>query len=122
MTVQNIPPIPQKKKRFKMLDKVKDFLRKQSGAVKQELNSIIWVLEQDGYLTYPYGEKIEGDDDLFAIRVMQSGNIRVFYVYGLNDFVFGLHAYVKKTEHIRSKELREARKALHELISGGFIK
>ena len=122
MTAQNIPPIPQKKKRFKMLDKVKDFLRKQPGAVKQELNSIVWVLEQDGYLTYPYGEKIEGDDDLFAIRVMQSGNIRVFYVYGLNDFVFGLHAYEKKTEHIPAKELREARKALHELISGGFIK
>ena len=122
MPASNMPPIPKKKKRFKMLDRVKDFLREQSGDVKKELNGIIWMLERDGFLAYPYGEKIEGDDELFAIRVMQSGNIRIFYVYGLNDFVFGLHAYVKKTERIPAKELKEARRALLELISGGCIK
>lgn len=47
----------------------------------------------------PYGEKVSGED-LFAIRVIQAGNIRVFYVYGLNDIVYGIHAYTKKTQVI----------------------
>ncbi len=110
------------KKIFKMLDRVKDFLREQPGEVKQELNGIVWRLERDGYLNYPYGEKIEGDDDLFAIRVIQSGNIRIFYVYGQNDYVFGIHGYVKKTEQIPARELKEARRALRELMLGGLIK
>ena len=80
------PPTPEKKKHFRLLGRVKDFLRNQSGDVKQEFNSIVWALERDEYLNYPYGEKVEGED-IFAIRVVQAGNIRVFYVYGSNDRV-----------------------------------
>ena len=112
----------QKKKHFRMLQAVKDFLRDQPGDVKQELNNIVWKLETDGTLTSPYGEKISGDDRLFTIRVIQAGNVRVFYVYGIQDIVFGLHGYVKKTEEIPQQELEHARKITRELIAAGVVK
>ena len=121
MTKQSKQTGPEKKKHFELMDPVKLFLRDLSGDVKQELNSLIWMLETDGFLEYPYGEKISGDDELFAIRVIQTGNIRVFYVYGLHDIVYGIHGYVKKTEKIPKKELKQARTVLNLLIEGGLI-
>ena len=111
-----------KKKFFVMLDSVKDFMREQPGDVKQELNGIIYRLETTGMLTMPYGEKIKGDEQLFAIRIMQAANIRIFYVYGIRNYVFGLHGYVKKTQDIPEKEMKQARKMLLELIQGGMVK
>ena len=121
MTAKNMQPTPEKKKHFELMDPVKDFLRDLPGDIKQELNSLIWMLESDGYLEYPYGEKIGGDDDLFAIRVIQTGNIRVFYVYGRDNAVYGIHAYEKKTEKIPRKELKRARTVLKILTEGGLI-
>ena len=69
----------------------------------------------------PFGEKIDGED-LFAIRVIQAGNIRVFYVYGIADFVFGIHAYEKKTQEIPERELKQARRVFKALINGGCIR
>ena len=110
-----------KKKHFYMMQAVKDFMREQSGDIKQELNGIIWRLEMDGSLEMPYGEKITGEN-LFAIRVIQTGNIRVFYVYGVADYVFGIHAYTKKTQTIPEKELNYARKVARDLKLKGVIK
>ena len=109
----------EKKKHFRMLGRVKDFLRDQPGEVKQELNGLIFQLERDGYLNYPNAEKVE--DEMFAIRVIQTGNIRLFYVYGLNDRIYGIHGYVKKTEQIPENELKQARKMLKLLIQGGQV-
>ena len=100
---------------------VKDFMREQSGDVKKELNNIIWRLEIDGSLVMPYGEKISGEN-LFAIRVIQAGNIRVFYVYGINDIVYGIHAYTKKTQTIPIEHKEYALKILKALINGGLVK
>lgn len=110
-----------KKKHFYMMQAVKDFMREQSGDIKQELNGIIWRLEMNGSLEMPYGEKITGEN-LFAIRVIQTGNIRVFYVYGVADYVFGIHAYTKKTQTIPEKELNYARKVARDLKLKGVIK
>ena len=109
-----------KKKLFKLLVPVKEFLRDQPGAVKQELNGLIWKLEEDGYLTMPHAEKIEGEN-MFAIRVIQTGNIRIFYVYGSYDIIYGIHGYVKKTEQIPENELNHARNILKRLIQGGNL-
>ena len=79
-----------KKKHFRMMQNVKDFMREKDGDIKQELNNIIYRLEMEGTLSMPYGEKLSGED-LFAIRVMQTANIRIFYVYGIQDFIFGIH-------------------------------
>ena len=112
---------PQKKKIFKMLLPVRDFMRSQSGDIKQELNNIIWRLEMTGFLVMPYGEKISGEN-LFAIRVIQAGNIRVFYVYGENDAIYGIHAYEKKTEQIPDHEIREANRMITLLREKGKVK
>ena len=109
-----------KKKLFKLLVPVKEFLRDQPGAVKQELNGLIWKLEEDGYLNMPHAEKIEGEN-MFAIRVIQTGNIRIFYVYGSYDIIYGIHGYVKKTEQIPENELNHARNILKRLIQGGNL-
>ena len=71
-------------------------------------------------MNYPNAEKIEGED-LFALRVIQTRTIRVFYVYGLYDVIYGIHGYVKKTEQIPENELKQARKLLRQLIQGGCI-
>ena len=110
-----------KKKNFVMMQSVKDFMREQSGDVKQELNNIVWRLEKHGVLTMPYGEKINGEN-LFAIRIIQAGNVRIFYVYGVDDLVFGIHAYTKKTQAIPGKELNYARQILRLLIMEGLVK
>ena len=88
-----------------MLQNVKDFMRDQSGNVKQELNNIVWRLETEGALVMPYGDKISGED-LFAIRIIQAGNIRVFYVYGIADYIFGIHAYTKKNASNPGKRVK----------------
>lgn len=113
--------ITTKKKYFYMLQAVKDFMREQSGDIKQELNNIIWRLETEGALVMPYGEKVSGEN-LFAIRVIQTGNIRVFYVYGINDIVYGIHAYTKKTQTIPREHKEYANKVLKALITGGLVK
>lgn len=112
--------VPQKKKIFKMLPPVCDFMRGQSGDIKKELNGIIWRLEVSGTLVMPYGEKISGEN-MFAIRVVQAGNIRVFYVYGNRDFVYGIHAYEKKTEQIPTREMQQARLMVKMLQKHGRI-
>lgn len=110
-----------RKKIFKMLLPVRDFMRDQSGDIKQELNNIIWRLETEGTLEMPYGEKISGDN-LFAIRVIQAGNIRVFYVYGTENLIYGIHAYQKKTEQIPKCELKQADRMIKLLKHSGAIK
>ena len=114
--------IKPKKKIFIMLLPVRYFMRTQSGDIKQELNSIIWRLETDGMLEMPYGEKIVGDDDLFAIRVIQAGNIRIFYVYGPGNLIYGIHAYEKKTAQIPKSELKQADKMIKLLKLSGKLK
>lgn len=110
-----------KKKIFKMLLPVRDFMREQSGEVKEELNGIIWRLEIEGALAMPYGEKISGRN-LFAIRVIQAGNIRVFYVYGIGNLIYGIHAYEKKTQQIPEAELEQANRMIKLLQRSGVVK
>ena len=112
---------PEKKKRFYMMQPVRDFMRDQSGDAKQELNGIIWKLETEGALSMPYAEKLDGEN-LFAIRVIQAANIRVFYVYGVKDLVFGIHGYTKKTEQIPDCERRKAERMVKLLRQRGAIK
>lgn len=58
---------------------------------------------------------------MFAIRIIQAGNIRIFYVYGLENRVYAIHGYVKKTQEIPQREMVIARKALKWLIQKGLV-
>ncbi|WP_353891187.1 type II toxin-antitoxin system RelE/ParE family toxin [uncultured Victivallis sp.] len=49
-------------------------------------------------------------------------NIRVFYAYGVNDLIFGIHAYEKKTEQIPDCERKRADRMIKLLQQSGALK
>lgn len=100
---------PEKKKRYVALPRVKDFMETQLLAIRDEYDDIVRELEINGRLSMPTGEKLK-DENLYAIRIIQAGNVRVFYVYGHEDKIYGIHGYVKKTQHIPGGELNIAKK------------
>lgn len=108
------------KKTYVELDDVKTFINSQSEGIQLEYRAIVKKLKQDGRLNMPFGEKITGKN-LFAIRVIQAGNIRVFYVYGINERIFGIHGYVKKTQQIPQHEMKKALKISKLLKERGMI-
>ena len=99
---------PTRKKRYTELLRVTAFMQAQSKEMQHEYADIVDELERNGRLSMPTGEKV--DSTLFAIRVIQAGNVRVFYVYGKGNNIYGLHGYVKKTQQILAKEKRLAEK------------
>ena len=68
------------------------------------------TLRESGRLEYPYGEKIGGEVNLFAIRIRKDGNARFFYAYDDGTAVWILNGYEKKTESIPKRELKRARR------------
>ena len=109
-----------KKKLFIEFPHVTQFMSTQSEKINAEYREIVQLLERDGRLSMPNGEKIRGED-LFAIRVINAGNVRVFYVYGKEDNVYGIHGYVKKSQKIPISELEQARKLARELKQARLI-
>ncbi|OQA86146.1 MAG: hypothetical protein BWY31_01481 [Lentisphaerae bacterium ADurb.Bin242] len=109
-----------KKKFFKELPQVESFMAAQSVEVNTEYKDIVDGLERNGRLSMPNGEKV--DASLFAIRVIQAGNVRIFYVYGIGSNIYGIHAYDKKMQQIPGKELDLAHKAIKILRKGGRVK
>lgn len=89
--------------------------------MRTEYLAIVDMLEKDGRLVMPFGEKIEGEN-LFAIRVIRAGNVRVFYVYGNADRIYGIYGYVKKTQEIPEHDLKQAKRICKALKKGGLIK
>lgn len=109
------------KKEYVELPDVAEFMNAQSPEVRNEYDVIASRLAHDGHLNMPYGEKIKGKN-LFAIRIIQAGNIRVFYVYGVKDRIIGIHGYVKKTQQIPNHELNCAVKIMKLLKAEGLVK
>jgi phage-related protein len=109
------------KKRFIELEQVRGFIADQADAVRAEYLLIVARLETRGTLEMPLAEKISGKN-LFVIRVIHAGNIRVFYVYGHGDIIWGIHAYEKKTRTIPAKEMSKAERAVKILRQRRLIK
>lgn len=72
------------------------------------LRRIVARLEDDGYLVAPFGEKVEGYANLFAIRIASGRNIRFFYAYAIVDVVWILSGYEKKRQSIPAREIERA--------------
>ena len=102
-----------KKKHYIELDRVIKFFKTQSSNVKNEYDVIVNILEQEGKLNDPIGEKV--NKTLFAIRIITAGNVRIFYVYGKENKIYGIHGYVKKTREIPKNELATSNKVCKEL-------
>lgn len=110
-----------RRKKYIELSAVTEFMAAQTDDVNIEYNEIIEKLEASGRLEMPFAEKIQGKN-LFAIRIIHAGNIRIFYVYGFGDAVFGIHAYVKKTKTIPDHEMNKAVRIIKSMRQEGMIK
>ena len=108
------------KKKYVALPQVEELIEEQSVEVQLEYDEIVEKLERQGRLQSPFGEKV--NSDLFAIRVVQAGNVRVFYVYGADDFVYGIYGYVKKTQKIPLKQMKQAERVVKKLKQRGVLK
>jgi len=91
-----------------------------SKAINAEYREIVQRLELQGHLSMPFGEKLKSEN-MFSIRIIHAGNVRVFYVYGKNDLIYGIYGYVKTTRAIPIAELKQARKLARALKQMGLI-
>ena len=110
----------EKKKFFIEFPNVTSFMSMQSKEINEEYREIVLKLESEGHLLMPFGEKLKGEN-LFAIRVINAGNVRIFYVYGKEQFIYGIHGYVKTTRKIPHVELKHVRRLAKELKQAGLI-
>lgn len=108
-----------KKKHYIELDRVIKFIKTQNTNIRDEYDVIVKILEQEGNLSAPLGEKV--NKTLFAVRIIVTGNVRVFHVYGEGNKIYGIHGYVKKTREIPKNELGIANKICNELKKSNLI-
>lgn len=96
------------KKTVIQLSQALAFAQEMSDLSQKKYVAICKILGEQGFANSPLTEKLEGQSNLFAIRIMTSGNERFFYCYAIEDIIFILCGYEKKTNHIPSKELAKA--------------
>ena len=107
-----------KKKTYLALQKVRDFIDEQSEVSRIEYLNLVDRLEDEGYLIEPFAKKL--DTDLFEIRIRKGKQIRVFYFDHENDYIFGVHAFVKKTQKTPKQEIKQAQKIISEIKRGEY--
>ena len=95
-------------KKVIQLPEVMKFANGMSAASQKQYYASLDVLEANGRLSAPRAEKVAGEDNLFAIRIMTRGNERFFYCYEEVDFIYVLHGYAKKKNKIPRVELDKA--------------
>ncbi len=108
----------EKKKTYLAVKKVRDFIDLQSDETRAEYLSITERLELEGYLIEPFAKKL--DSDLFEIRVRKGKQIRVFYFYHDDEYIFGVHAFVKKTQKTPKQEIKQAQKIISKIKRGEY--
>lgn len=99
-------------------EEVKAFVKTMSSASQFKYRLARQVLGEVGYLRYPMGEKVEGVDDFFVIRILTKGNERFFYCYDDGEMIVVLHGYSKTTKKIPRHELAHALRVKDQLLGG----
>lgn len=104
------------KKQVELTAQAVDFIFDQSPVVMIEFRRIIRDLARNGRLSRPDGEKVEGYDNLFEMRVhAPDGQFRAFYCYAVGDKIYVLSGFVKKTPKTPKAEIRKALRIKREL-------
>jgi phage-related protein len=107
-----------KKKTYLALQKVREFIDEQSEESRIEYLNLVDRLEDEGYLIEPFSKKL--DSDLFEIRIRKGKQIRVFYFYHEDEYIFGVHAFVKKTQKTPKQEMKQAQKIISKIKRGEY--
>ena len=79
-----------------------------------KIESRLLLLSRDGFLTAPFGKKI--NNKLFEIRVNVGSQWRVLYSYLTNHQIILLSIFNKKTQKLPQKEYQKAIKRLEKYI------
>ena len=103
------------KKETLLTEQAKAFADTMPNECQIEFKLIRNKLEETGRLVAPYGEKVSGYDNLFAIRIKKGKNIRFFYCYDDGTYVWILNGYEKKSMMIPGKEIKKALNIKKEL-------
>lgn len=83
---------------------------------RRKIVAIAKILEEEGRLVAPYGEKVEGQKGLFEIRAKDAdGQYRVFYVYADGEDIYLLNGFTKKTQKTPLAEIKKALKIKKEM-------
>ena len=104
------------KKNIYETDAVREFVATMSPLSRRKYFVARQVLQDVGYLRAPEGEKVAGEDNLYAITIHAPDNERVFYCYDDGTTIFMLHAYAKKTAKIPLREKATAIRIRKQLI------
>jgi len=96
------------KKTVVFTDDVVGFLSGLPGRVVNQFVRIRDILSRDGRLVTPFGEKVSGYANLFAIRITHGMNVRFFYCYDTGSTIYVIHGYEKKGNKIPHRELEKA--------------
>jgi len=104
-----------KKKIFIQTEELEQFMNLQTISVQQQFKKIVDVLETDGFLVLPYGKKLSGYPNLFEIRIVSGGSVRVFYCYYESEYVVGVSGFIKKSMKTPKKEIQKALKIIRKL-------
>ncbi len=106
------------KKQYIAVKRVREFIAAQPEECQAQYLAMIERLEQDGYLIEPFAKKL--DRELFELRVRRGRQIRVVYCYDDGDVIVGLHAFVKKTQKMPQKEIKQAKRMLLAIRNGDY--
>lgn len=96
------------KKDVLLTSDAQDFLLSLELGVQQRFTRCVDTLAEEGFLIAPYAEKIEGQRNLFSIRITQGQNVRFFYCYDTGVHIYVLNGYEKKRQKIPHSELDKA--------------
>ena len=86
-------------------DQAREYRNTMDPLSQRKYVALLQLLEERGQLHAPFAEKVEGVDNLFALRIMTAGNYRYFYCYDAGELIFVLHGYSKKATRIPRREL-----------------
>ena len=96
------------KKTVVFTDGVMKFLSGLPDRVVNQFVRIRDILAEEGRLVAPFGEKVSGQVNLFAIRITHGMNVRFFYCYDTGSTIYVIHGYEKKGTKIPQRELEKA--------------
>ena len=96
------------KKKTLLTRQAQEFAESLGNRTQIELRRVRDKLESDGRLVAPFGEKVEGQKELFAIRLTKGQNVRFFYCYDDGTYIWILSGYEKKRQCIPKNEIAKA--------------
>ncbi len=106
-----------------LLDEAVEFLNSLDLKMRAKAFRTIDLLRNFGiFLKMPHSKKIEGEENLFELRVQQGSNIvRLFYFHHLGKAYIITSGYVKKDMKLDKKEIEKARTIRAKFLRGGSL-